>query len=87
LSSDHVSTAATGHQRAEERVNRRLYLQDRERKLEQQIIAVEDKASGGILSGCRIYIDGYLEDTTDMEMKRTISLAGGQVLYAWQSLN
>ena len=28
-----------------------------------------------------MYINGYLEDTTDIEMKRIVALAGGQVQY------
>ena len=29
-----------------------------------------------------VYINGYLADTTDIEMKRIVTLAGGQILYA-----
>lgn len=32
------------------------------------------------MTGVRVYINGYLRDTTDIEMKRTVTLAGGQVL-------
>lgn len=33
-----------------------------------------------VMAGVRVYINGYLCDTTDIEMKRTVTLAGGQVL-------
>lgn len=33
-----------------------------------------------VMTGVRVYINGYLSDTTDIEMKRTVTLAGGQVL-------
>lgn len=29
----------------------------------------------------RIYINGYLEGTTDIEMKRIVTIAGGQIMY------
>ena len=34
-----------------------------------------------VMQGVRVYINGYLSDTTDIEMKRTVALAGGQVLF------
>ena len=34
-----------------------------------------------VLSNTRIYINGYLRGTTDIEMKRVITEAGGQVLF------
>lgn len=34
-----------------------------------------------VMQGVRVYINGYLCDTTDIEMKRTVTLAGGQVLF------
>ena len=33
-----------------------------------------------VMTGVRVYINGYLSDTTDIEMKRTVTLAGGQIL-------
>lgn len=33
-----------------------------------------------MLQGTRIYIDGYLESTTDIEMKRLVIEAGGQIV-------
>jgi len=76
---DRVVSTASGHQVAEERMNRRLYLRDRERKLTDQ----KEKCSGPsglILRHARIYIDGYLEGTTDIEIKRLIALGGGHVM-------
>lgn len=34
-----------------------------------------------VMEGVRVYINGYLCDTTDIEMKRTVTLAGGQALF------
>ena len=34
-----------------------------------------------VLSNTSIYINGYLRGTTDIEMKRVIAEAGGQVLF------
>lgn len=62
-------------------MNRRLYIRDRERKLTDQ----KEKCSGTsglVLQHARIYIDGYLEGTTDIEIKRLIALGGGHVLFA-----
>ena len=39
-----------------------------------------------VMQGVRVYINGYLSDTTDIEMKRTVTLAGGQVLSVLSSL-
>jgi uncharacterized protein (DUF1786 family) len=39
----------------------------------------EDMALGA-LNNTRIYINGYLRDTTDIEMKRIITEAGGRAL-------
>ena len=61
-------------------MNRRLYLRDRERKLTDQ----KEKCSGPsghILRHARIYIDGYLEGATDIEIKRLIALGGGHVMF------
>ncbi|KAM6495761.1 hypothetical protein JOM56_008467 [Amanita muscaria] len=76
---DRVVSTATGHQVAEERMNRRLYLEGRERKLLNQREKASDQKSQ-VLRQTRIYLDGYLEDTTDIEIKRLIVLAGGQAL-------
>ncbi|KAA1466316.1 hypothetical protein DENSPDRAFT_768411, partial [Dentipellis sp. KUC8613] len=34
-----------------------------------------------ILQNVRVYINGYLRDTTDIEMKRRVIEAGGRVMY------
>lgn len=41
-----------------------------------------DKSSSetDILKNTRIYIGGYLESTTDIEMKRLVVQAGGQIV-------
>ena len=39
-----------------------------------------------VLSNTRIYINGYLRGTTDIEMKRVITEAGGQVLFVQESV-
>jgi hypothetical protein len=40
----------------------------------------ETEGKKGVLSGVRIYIGGYLAGTTDIEMKRIVSSAGGVTL-------
>lgn len=40
-----------------------------------------------VMQGVRVYINGYLCDTTDIEMKRTVTLAGGQVLFVLSLLH
>ncbi|KAG1759816.1 hypothetical protein EDD22DRAFT_904293 [Suillus occidentalis] len=90
--SDHVVSAASGHQRSDRRGSGhgRGYFDERSEKLEIQKyenahdlhLVKRDKTEGkrGVLSGVRIYIGGYLEGTTDIEMKRIISGAGGVTL-------
>ncbi|KAI0832300.1 hypothetical protein BC628DRAFT_1414614 [Trametes gibbosa] len=77
--SDHISSAATGHQRSEGRGPHKSYLEVRAKKLAEQL---PEKPTEGAqaLRSVRIYINGYLENTTDIEMKRIVTLAGGQVL-------
>jgi hypothetical protein len=70
---------STGHQVSEERPNRTLYLQHRENKLGMQQRL--DTNSSGVLRSVHAYISGYLSGTTDIEMKRIIAEAGGQVVY------
>jgi len=75
---DHVLSVATGHQVADRRPR---YLQDRNMKLSDQRkehgMAAE---TDGILRNVKVYINGYLRDTTDIEMKRIVTLAGGLVM-------
>ncbi|KAI0353537.1 hypothetical protein OH77DRAFT_1427229 [Trametes cingulata] len=78
--SDHICSAATGHQRSEGRGPQKSYWQARTKKLANQL---PEKPTEGaqVLRNVRIYINGYLEDTTDIEMKRIVTLAGGQVMH------
>lgn len=75
---DHVVSVSTGHQVSEERQTRRLYLQGRERKL--NIQRAPSSNDNGVLRSVRIYLSGYLNGTTDIEMKRIINEAGGQTV-------
>jgi hypothetical protein len=78
--SDYVAPDATGHQRSEERFDRTRYLQDRKQKLEVQLPTIS--GGDGVLSGVRVWIDGFLEGTTDIAMKAVVKKAGGDILYA-----
>jgi len=69
---------ATGHQVVDERVNQRLYHTHHEEKLRKQR---EISGDNNLLRDVRVYIDGYLESTTDIEMKRLVVEAGGQIVY------
>ncbi|TFK43403.1 hypothetical protein BDQ12DRAFT_674921 [Crucibulum laeve] len=81
--SDRVISTTSGHQVAEDRPNRRLYSNDRERKLLVQRTSVVSSSGKGLpLASARVYIGGYLSGTTDIEMKRLIAEAGGHVVYA-----
>lgn len=53
-----------------------MYVKERSVKLKEQLPQV----GTGILKGVRVWIDGYLDDTTDIEMKRIVKLAGGEIL-------
>ncbi|KAF9261442.1 hypothetical protein L218DRAFT_870004 [Marasmius fiardii PR-910] len=84
LRSDHVVSMAGGHQHSEGRP-RRVYFEDRNRKLAEQaeIIAKSTSTSDTepkALRGVRVYINGYLAGTTDIEMKRIVMEAGGSIL-------
>lgn len=69
---------ATGHQVAEGPRKQRAYMLDRTEKLSAQRETTDHDA--GILKDTKIYINGYLESTTDIEMKRIITQAGGQIV-------
>ncbi|KAI0750656.1 hypothetical protein C8Q80DRAFT_522679 [Daedaleopsis nitida] len=75
--SDHICSAATGHQRSEGRGPQQPYIKARHRKLAVQLPEKESQ----VLRGVKVYINGYLDNTTDIEMKRIVTLAGGQVLH------
>jgi hypothetical protein len=90
--SDYIVSAASGHQRSDRRGGGhcRGYLDERSEKLEVQkhenarglhpVTKDETEGKKGVLSGVRIYIGGYLAGTTDIEMKRIVSSAGGVTL-------
>jgi len=79
--SDHISSAATGHQRSDGgRANQKEYMESRSKKLKDQLPDKLAGPDGRILQGVCVYINGYLEDTTDIEMKRIVTLAGGQAM-------
>ncbi|KAG9317444.1 hypothetical protein JVU11DRAFT_1644 [Chiua virens] len=81
--SDTIVSATTGHQRGEGRtphgVSAKVYFGDRSSKLSLQR---REKSLQGVLNNVRVYIDGYLSGTTDIEMKRIIAGAGGTTLLA-----
>ncbi|KAH9844188.1 uncharacterized protein C8Q71DRAFT_34471 [Rhodofomes roseus] len=78
---DHIVSAATGHQRSDGRGQlNKDYVASRSTKLRQQLPERLQGPEGDILSGVKVYINGYLEDTTDIEMKRIVTLAGGHML-------
>ena len=70
---------ATGHQRSDGRAHQTQYFKDRSKKLEDQLPQSASE-SPGVLHGVRVYINGYLDNTTDIEMKRIVTLAGGEIL-------
>ncbi|KIK67983.1 hypothetical protein GYMLUDRAFT_36791 [Collybiopsis luxurians FD-317 M1] len=75
---EHLVSMASGHQVSESRKNHRAYHEERSHKLAVQ----KESATTQIFSNVKVYIDGFLEDTTDIEMKRIVSQAGGQILYS-----
>ncbi|KAI0004907.1 hypothetical protein BJV74DRAFT_805649 [Russula compacta] len=76
LRSDRVVSLTSGHQRADGHGQRQGYVRMRNQKLRDQ----REEVVSGILNNTRIYINGYLQDTTDIEMKRIITKAGGRAL-------
>ncbi|KAI0030715.1 hypothetical protein K488DRAFT_53660, partial [Vararia minispora EC-137] len=72
---DYVVSCATGHQVRDYKAARKPHFEERKKKLEEQ---ATEKTSG-ILKGVRVYIDGYLRGTTDIEMKRIVAGAGGEI--------
>ncbi|TFK55901.1 hypothetical protein OE88DRAFT_1652417 [Heliocybe sulcata] len=76
---DHITSAATGHQRGEGGGNHTAYLKNRSKKLEEQNAPISDPACKP-MTNVRIYIDGYLANTTDIEMKRIVVEAGGRAM-------
>jgi len=76
----YVFSTATGHQVSEGSSNRRLYLEDRGKKINVQRSEETAPEKPQVLTNIRCYINGFLADTTDLEMKRLIISAGGRVL-------
>lgn len=80
---DHVFSASTGHQVSEgRRGGQRLWSEDREHKLARQREANSSSNMPQIFHNVRVYINGFLDNTTDIEMKRIIMQCGGQIVYA-----
>jgi len=78
--SDHVFSTSTGHQVSDRRRVQQPYLGDREHKLACQREADPSTTNvPKIFRNVRVYINGFLENTTDIEMKRIIIQHGGQV--------
>jgi len=79
---EHVVSMASGHQVSEGRRNHREYHQERSHKLAAQKEVAAAAEQGQILSNVKVYIDGFLENTTDTEIKRIVAQAGGHILYS-----
>jgi hypothetical protein len=79
---DHVSSFSTGHQVSEGRGYRKTHLDMRARaqKFAHQTAegSMDDKSK--VLRQVRVYVNGFLSNTTDIEMKRVVSGAGGQIV-------
>ena len=79
---DHVVSMAGGHQHSEEG-RHRTYNEERTRKLAEQVEVAKTASGSGnrtLLQGVKVYINGFLAGTTDIEMKRIVAEAGGVVL-------
>ncbi|KAJ4478280.1 hypothetical protein J3R30DRAFT_3290491 [Lentinula aciculospora] len=79
---EHVVSMASGHQVSESRKNHRVYHDQRRKKLSLQKEITSAAEQPQILSDVKAYIDGLLIGTTDIEMKRMVTLAGGQILHS-----
>jgi hypothetical protein len=77
---DFVNSMTTGHQRSDGRAKYQPYLEARSKKLTEQLPEQSTAPEANVLRGVRVYIDGYLANSTDIEMKRIVTLAGGQAL-------
>ena len=68
----------SGHQRSERRSGVKTeFVENRAKKLVEQRAAATSTA----LADVRVYVNGYLKDTTDIEVKRVVHEAGGQILW------
>ncbi|TFK29367.1 hypothetical protein FA15DRAFT_632387 [Coprinopsis marcescibilis] len=78
--SDVVVSTSTGHQVSDGgNLARKQYFARRESKLRLQQAGSSSEIPQ-IFANLRIYINGYLEDTTDIEIKRLIAESGGKVV-------
>jgi hypothetical protein len=77
---EHVTSTSTGHQVSENRGHRSAYLENRAQKLTNQTVEDPMNEEPKVLRRVRVYINGFLSDTTDIEMKRIVSRAGGQIV-------
>ncbi|KAG6911230.1 hypothetical protein DXG01_003097 [Tephrocybe rancida] len=77
-----VVSVSTGHQVGDRQLDRKLYLKDRESKLSvQREVKVKAKTSEDqVMSNICVYINGFLENTTDIEMKKIVTRAGGRTV-------
>ncbi|KAJ3548470.1 hypothetical protein NMY22_g1255 [Coprinellus aureogranulatus] len=82
--SDKVLSTSTGHQMTEDTMSRKRYFKERSEALhnQQKPSAPSAAPTAGIFRNTRIYINGYLEGTTDIEIKRLVIEGGGKVLFA-----
>ena len=82
VSPDVVVSMAGGHQHSENGGRHRTYFEERNRKLAEQAEVTASSSTDGkkMFKGVRVYIDGFMAGTTDIEMKRIVTLAGGQVM-------
>lgn len=76
----HVDSCVTGHQRSDGR-RPGIYTKSRSKKLEDQRIQ-KGREPNGLLSGLKVYVGGYMTGTTDIEMKRIVTLHGGRIMWA-----
>ncbi|KAF5333422.1 hypothetical protein D9611_002396 [Ephemerocybe angulata] len=80
--SDKVISTSTGRQVAEDVTSRKRYFKERQEALRVQHQPSKASAPAtGIFRNTRIYINGYLEGTTDIEVKRIVIEGGGKVLF------
>ncbi|KAH9482385.1 DNA repair protein REV1 [Psilocybe cubensis] len=78
----HIVSCSTGHQVSEGRRHHVGYTASRTKKLQAQRDNEKAGTEVGVLKNTRIYIGGYLENSTDIEMKRLIVQAGGEVVHS-----
>jgi hypothetical protein len=85
---DKILSTSTGHQVTEDTMSRKRYFQERQSALgvQHRVAASTSSASAstprtGIFGNVRVYINGYLEGTTDIEIKRLVIEGGGKVQY------